>query len=352
MNTHAGAAEIERDIRLTRARMDSTIDALKMKLSPGEFLDQTLGYLREGGAEVGQSFARRVRANPLPLTLMAASIVWLIASERRPGWRSGEDREDWSSDAFEAGRPRQFERRYPRAYTEAPYRASEDDFRFNFGAEDHEAIESHDRVHRAMAAVKRRADETAEAFNDRLYEAKAGALDLRRDTSEALETFSARVDDAFHRLSGRAADARRKIKEGAARLAGGAGRATKDAAASVKHGAERAGRYYEEHPLAVGALGVAVGALLGSALPSTRAEDRRLGAAGDAVRRRSAAYAREAASAVGDVADRVRDAAEHEGLTSGRAETAARDVAERVRRVGEEAVEAGREEAERRLPRE
>src|SRR5690606_778462 len=95
--------------------------------------------------------------------------------------------------------------------------------------------------------------------------------------------------------------------------------------------------------------GVAAGALLGSLLPPTRAEDRSLGEVGRTAR----SYARQAADAAADVAGRAKDAAQDAarrgGLSASSSERPAQDGGARTRRVGEEAIDAGRQEAERRL---
>jgi hypothetical protein len=344
MNTYAGAAEIEQDIRRTRARMDSTIDALSEKLSPGELLDRVLGIVKEGGAEAGQSFARRVRANPIPLSVMAASLLWLIVSERREGAWGGEgDLRDF--EPFDPDRPRAFRGRR-REHAQSAYGES----RVGTAGEDEGAIALYERLRRAIEAVKPQADETSEAFNNRLTNEIAKVMDLRRQASEADQSFSQRVDQAVQQLSERASGAQQAIKARAAGLARRAEHVTQDVASTVAHGARRASRYYGDHPLVVGALGVAAGALLGSLLPSTPVEERRLGG----VARTARSYARRAADAAADVGRRVsdtaREAAQRQGLTPEGATPA--DVAERIRRAGEEAIEAGRQEAERHLKKE
>lgn len=99
------------------------------------------------------------------------------------------------------------------------------------------------------------------------------------------------------------------------------------AADTLRHQAERARDGVEhmlaEQPLALGAIGIAVGALLGAALPPTREEDRLLGETSDRVTDKAKALAEEGyakASEVSqelsrEVADRVRqDGRTHSGI--------------------------------------
>ena len=59
-DTDASTNEIERDLAQTRARLDATIDALQQRLSPGEMVDQAIGYVKEsGGGEFGRAGRRR-----------------------------------------------------------------------------------------------------------------------------------------------------------------------------------------------------------------------------------------------------------------------------------------------------
>jgi hypothetical protein len=233
---------------------------------------------------------------------MAASVIWLIASERHGGGEladvegeGGGDVEGRRADALRSVRRERHRRSHPSS------REFQDD-----GA-DQAAVESYERVRRAIEAVKPRAGESSEAFDARFHEAMALALNLRRETSEEPKLFAGRVDQAFHQLAERAATARGSIEDRAARLARGAGRVRRQVASSVADGAESAGRYYDEHPLVVGALGLAAGAVLASVLPPTRVEDRGLGRAGAAVRRRSQHYAQQTREAAWDLAERVKE---------------------------------------------
>jgi len=50
------AAEIEREVKQSRAEVEQTLDAIQARLSPGELLDQAVDYFREGrGAEVARN---------------------------------------------------------------------------------------------------------------------------------------------------------------------------------------------------------------------------------------------------------------------------------------------------------
>ena len=76
---------IERDLERTRSRMDNRLSELQERLSPGQIVDDMLGYFR--GSE-GGDFARNlmdsVRDNPLPAALTGIGLTWLMASNPKP----------------------------------------------------------------------------------------------------------------------------------------------------------------------------------------------------------------------------------------------------------------------------
>jgi cell division septum initiation protein DivIVA len=75
--------QIERDIRDTRAEVGATLDAIQSKLTPGQMMDQALGYLRTSlPADFGRNMNETVRNNPLPVALVGIGLVWMMASGR------------------------------------------------------------------------------------------------------------------------------------------------------------------------------------------------------------------------------------------------------------------------------
>ena len=79
-------------------------------------------------------------------------------------------------------------------------------------------------------------------------------------------------------------------------------------------------RTFEEQPLVLGAIGLAIGAALGAALPPSETEDRLMGEARDDALRRAAKVGREQAekarATATAVASAAREEAAKQGLTS------------------------------------
>ena len=79
------SAQLERDAEETRARLAATLDELRSRITPGEFVDQTLDFAQDTGLPVlARNLARDARDNPLPLLLIGAGVAWLMFGKRSP----------------------------------------------------------------------------------------------------------------------------------------------------------------------------------------------------------------------------------------------------------------------------
>jgi hypothetical protein len=77
----ADSDQLEREIGKVRDRMTADIEELRLRITPGQFVDQIADYTRDGpAAEFVTNLGREIRENPLPLLLAAAGIGWLIVA--------------------------------------------------------------------------------------------------------------------------------------------------------------------------------------------------------------------------------------------------------------------------------
>jgi ElaB/YqjD/DUF883 family membrane-anchored ribosome-binding protein len=102
------AAEIERDIELTRSRMSRDIDELGGRLSPENLKQEAKSAIREQARKTGSRVADAIRENPLPVIAFGAGVTWLLTRrsnsdvsgdrmaryaytgpERRQSWQEG-----------------------------------------------------------------------------------------------------------------------------------------------------------------------------------------------------------------------------------------------------------------------
>lgn len=310
---------IERDLDRTRERLSADLSALQQRLSPGQMVDEALGYVRTDAArDFGRNLGHQVQANPLALGLVGVGLAWLMMGSR--------DRQYAYGDAGYGGSS------YPGTeYGGTGYK----------GGESGEDLGT--KARRAAERLSRGSEETAETFRLRMLEAKGAVLGVSRHAGETADAYSGRIDQAiadsdtrFSRMRERAAGMGRGIMSSGGKAAGGVGSAVSSGAGSIRDtayagyegvssGLNSAGQAIsdgghtladaiERNPLLLGAVGLTVGGLLGALLPATRTERQ----------------------AFGEFGERARDELRH----------TADDLKERASRVAGEVVEAGRKAAD------
>ena len=266
------ADDIERDIDHTRARIDRNVDELGDRLSPGGLVDEATSYLKDGGQAIasglstaGSSIGRTVRENPVPALLVCAGLAWFAVSAAR-----GRTSDTRNGDPVGAHRVGNYRDNYGRGY---PTEGGDADARRPMGT--------------ARGAVM--GDEMAQDNGDHDGGSgiKAKAADVRDKAKDGASRVAERSRDAAGAVADRLGSAREKAAE------------------YGSHARDRAVKTYDDQPLMVGVLGLAVGAAIGLALPATRREDRVMGPYRDDLKDRARDFGREQV----DRAERVADAA-------------------------------------------
>ena len=80
----AQSEELEHEARRTRERLAGTVEQLRTRMTPGQVIDQTIDYMRDGPvAEFLQNLGREVRENPMPLVLVGVGVIWLMVASSR-----------------------------------------------------------------------------------------------------------------------------------------------------------------------------------------------------------------------------------------------------------------------------
>lgn len=253
---------IEADVNASRHRLNDTLEALGQKLSPGQMLDEALGLFQGQAGQFAGKLGRQVRDNPLPSVLIAAGIGMLLVQSRQ---RHDEDapspHDQWAQQRYRA-------------------------------------LES------ARWSTARMADDTDDTHEDRIHQAYAKVLDLRQAAGEAAHDFKARVSSAVADAKHAAIGAGERVKQAlgdAKHFAQDQAERAGHAAANARHKAED---FYNETPLAAGALALAVGALVGGAAPLSRPEREALGPVADKAARAGVDLANKAAQAGANLAER------------------------------------------------
>lgn len=259
---------LESDINRSRHALNDTIEQLGGKLSPGQILDEAMGLAKGQAGQFTTNLGKQMRDNPVPVLLIGAGIGMLFLNRHN----------------------------------------------HNHGHAQTAAAVSHDEWHHeqrfrklegARAGLSKMIGETQEAFSHRLHEAEAAALEIKQHAGEAIDSFKARVKSAGETLSHTAEGIRARMQAGAQQTA----QFVSDQAHNIKAGAgdvkHKAQDFYEEYPLAAGAIGVAIGALLGSTTPLSSVERSNLQGVADAAAKAGADLAERGARAAERAADKA-----------------------------------------------
>jgi hypothetical protein len=292
--------EVQQEVQQSRADVEETLEAIQERLSPGQVFEQVVDYLRSSnGSDFLRNLGTMVRDNPVPVALVGTGLVWLMLSSSRSTRRQDDGEDD-----------------LPESYGETHYGGGlSEDARQGAGWSE-------------------------------------GARETARDFSEGARAGARSVRDRAGRLG---ASARHRVNEAGEQLWQGA----RDAGDRARYYGQRARRGFfdtlHEQPLVLGALGLAAGAAIGAALPTTDKENEWLGDSRDrlAERAKEAGWEQveKARAAAGAAYSAAREEAERQGLTleggKAAAESAAESVRHKAERVAEAATEAAKSEAER-----
>jgi Protein of unknown function (DUF3618) len=97
-NTPRSAAEIESDIRRTRAELSFTLDALAYQVAPRRLIEKGIDMISQpikNNGVVWIDLGEAVRANRIPLALIGVGVAWLLAANLGTG--RGEAADDLGS---------------------------------------------------------------------------------------------------------------------------------------------------------------------------------------------------------------------------------------------------------------
>jgi hypothetical protein len=267
----ATSEQLEREAEATRARIAATLDELRGRMTPGQVVDQLVDYARDsGGAEFARNFGQQVVGNPLPVTLVGAGLAWLMMAGRRKaprgdGMASTSGVDDVAARMSEAG--------------------------------DGTAPEASGSLHRAHEwAQQTRA--TGERLNRRVGEAGSGLQDR-------MTAAGATVRDAASETYDAAAE---RTRQGAEAI----GRGARTMSDNVASGGQSLLDFLQQQPLVLAGLGLAIGGLLGAALPSSETEDQLMGDASDAATSEAKSFAQEQIDKGKQVAEEAWSAAKPE----------------------------------------
>lgn len=231
-------AQLEREVQQQRRELNDTMRALEDRFSSREIYNQASNYLRDHGREYAESFSNSIKANPLPVALTAIGLMWMMMGQRQP-----------SSPSYRT-RP---------SGTRSP----------------------------GTGKLKQAGSQLRERASSATDEAARTAQNLRERASDAGHALSEKVSGGISGMREGMSHSRERM--GHAREQ--AGHARERMGHALRGGRSNMEQLLHDQPMAVGAIGIALGAILGAAMPRTRAEDRMLGHIGDEARSKAAELA-------------------------------------------------------------
>jgi ElaB/YqjD/DUF883 family membrane-anchored ribosome-binding protein len=248
--------QLEREAEQTRIRLEDTLEELRGRMTPGHVLDEVIDYARDGKAGTFfRNLGQQTVENPLPIATVGVGLAWLmLASRNGAGHRNG------ASDGT-AGESA------GRALAAAGDSVSD--------AARQAASGTRSTVGSLAGAARRARSRVAETAGE-MQDATVAAGDAAAGrAAEAYDAAASRVRRATSAIGDSASGAGRQVAETTRGLVA----------------------FCREQPLVLAGIGLAIGALLGAALPASEAENRLMGPASDEARRR-----------IGQVASQVTEA--------------------------------------------
>ncbi len=282
---------IRHQIKETRVQMGQTIEQIQERLSPERLKEQAKETIRE--ATIGKveemtnkaeremkSWRRRithtVKENPVPAALIGIGIGWLMISDS--------DNDDYGSEYSHSSNVNRYQTPY--------YDPSRRSIRSGSG-------EGRSWVGEKAQEIREGASSAAESAKE--YTSSV-AESVQESASDVLEQAERRVTEMGDQVRETAVDTQERVRETAVELE-----------ARAKQSMRRTKQTFietmEENPLAVGAAALAIGALVGASLPSTRYENRLMGEKRDEVLDEAKDRLQETSQKLQNVAREAKDAA-------------------------------------------
>ena len=332
-------AQLEREAERDRQALVNTVEALQERLSPTAIKRDVQEYVREKKDGILKSLEHRARENPLQAVAIAAGAAYplwrIVTSTPAPLLLVG------------AGL--------------ALTRTSKSGASRTGAAGQGFVGEARDRLGEATDVVKQKFEEVSETARQSMHQTMRTVHEKAEQTSARIAEIKSEVSEGAENLTAKAsgtlsnaAETVRTMSSDAAAAASemaGAG-ATTRAGEQIRQTGQRAQETFTEtlqrHPMVVGAVGLAIGAIIAAALPVTRQEEQLLGEAGSELKKKAQGVASEGLEAVKGAAQGVyEDAAAYareQGLSPEGVREAAANVGHKVKEVIAKAKDSSAEE--------
>ena len=334
-------AQLEREAARNRAELMGTVDALQNRISPSAIKQDVQDYVRDKKDGILRSLEQRARENPLQTAAIAAGAAYplwrIVTSVPVPLLLIG------------AGL----------ALTRRSNHVASGSSGSSHGFVD----EARQRVGDATDALKQKFDDVSGTVQQRVQQTMQSAQQaadqmsdrvsgLKSQASQSAERLTTTMGNNLSQTAETARSMRADAMSTASDMVSSGYRSGADAAARAGEQVMQAGQRTQEmfvdtvqrHPMIVGAIGLAIGAAIAAALPSTRQEEQLFGEAGSGLKNKARELASEGVAAMKSAAqdvyqDTLRHAKE-QGLSAEAVQEAAKGIGEKVKSAMANATES------------
>lgn len=279
------ADDIERDIENERSQMTGTINELQKKFSVESIVDDVRHMFQGQSGDIGRAITQTIGRNPGAVVLTGIGLAWLLIGSGRQsestaavGQSTGQ-RMPWMTQPpgrLETGAARS----YPSA-DQVSRQVSRDIYGNDTSGIDRSWINDH-RSRTGAASIDDTAagDGILASGRATLGAGIAGATDAVTGAATMVRDAVVDMSEQFlHGTEGFSEAAKSRVL--AARQAAYDARDAADAV--IRTSSQKAASLFDDQPLVVGALAVALGAAIGGSLPHTRTEDDAMGTTRDSL---------------------------------------------------------------------
>jgi ElaB/YqjD/DUF883 family membrane-anchored ribosome-binding protein len=304
---HRTPEEIERELEDHRAEISRTIEAIQYKITPGQLAGDAYSFLGDSAGDFAKNLGNAAKNNPVPVALIGLGLAWLMMGggtpaylQSSPGTRRYDTGGDDSGTSF--GGATGAASSYARSAGDAA--RSTGDYVSSAGQAVSGAVS---RVGSSLRGLRQRAGETAGAMVQ-------GAGDTASSTSARVRQMSEDVRSLASEWSENASDLAESARDQMHR----ATEAVQEQAMQMR---DNTSQMLRDQPLIAGALGIAIGAVIGALLPLSRRENELMGETRDQLLDQATQYGQEtiqqATDAAKDVASAAAEAAKDEAQKKG-----------------------------------
>jgi len=215
--SHKSPEVLEQEIDAKRRSINNIVDSLESRFTPGQLIDQALAYTKGNGGEFFQNLGTTLKNNPVPTTLTGLGLAWLAMNQNKP---------------------------------------------FNPGPA-HSGPGLGEKVGDAFHSVTGALSSASDGLRSAADSAKAKGQHLRDRASDSLHRTGDSLNESSTALNDNVHHMGDQLNAQASQLKG-----------QLNH-------MMKEQPLVLAAIGIALGAAIGAALPTSKREDQLFGKASD-----------------------------------------------------------------------